>query len=109
MYLAVFLHGTETGVIPEVVLFRMFQDKPTSRFQDVPVEHHAGELVKIRQIIGRVGEYNIERVGEGVTEKRKNIALKCFHLPEVKLAQGIPDKAYVPVVHLHQGDLRGAA
>jgi len=109
MHLAVFLHKTETGVILKMVLFRVFQNEPSPRCQEVVLKYQFRKGFYIREIIGRVGEDNIERVGEGMTKKRKYISLKSFHLPEVKLAQGVPYKAYVPVVYLYKGDVGRAA
>ena len=91
MYTAVFSDLTKLRYNREIMILPMLKYKPSVIFQKVPAENKKGYLVKLLQVIGRVGKDNIIVAG-CMFQVPESICTDDRYLVKLKVGDCLLDK-----------------
>jgi len=110
MNTSVFPAFSDTGMGVEGVFPSVFQNEPSSGFQEISLQYALGQLIDSFHVVGGIGKYHI--VAEAFfPQEKENVPLVNTAGFQAQFADGFPDKPDLGIAlfhHLHQGSSAGS-
>ena len=108
------------GVLGEIVVLAMFENKDAVGFEQSALEDEIGQRGEFLEGIGRVGKDEVELLFAGLDET-EDVAADCYHIgdsppvirsgggPSAKLLQAVLNEAVVVAIEFNADDVAAAS